>query len=79
VGDSVDEDELETELRELLAEDKQREETEAVVGPNQVRVGKRVLDIDALPAVPSSKLPASKAKPNDLEERWKRLRTGGTE
>ncbi len=83
-GDSVDEDELETELREILAEDKYKGEKEGeggTVGPSQVRLGKRILEISDLPDVPTRSLASTtpKGKGVDLEERWKRLRTGVAE
>uniref|UniRef100_A0A915CW07 Charged multivesicular body protein 7 n=1 Tax=Ditylenchus dipsaci TaxID=166011 RepID=A0A915CW07_9BILA len=78
-SDSVDETELEAELNEILAENGKTQEK--ALQPNQVRIGKRVLDLGDLPDVPTSSLSGltdSSAK-ESLEARWKRLRTAVTE
>jgi hypothetical protein len=84
LSDTTDDAELESELNELIEQDKSESARndlklpEVLANSNTVRVGKRVLDFD-LPAVPSSGPSTSReASPNkpefSLEERWKRLR-----
>ncbi|KAI1729652.1 snf7 domain-containing protein [Ditylenchus destructor] len=81
-SDTVDDAELESELNEILAEGagkKSAEPAKDVLSPNQVRVGKRVLDLGDLPDVPSNAIDESPEKAREsLEARWKRLRTAQT-
>lgn len=62
-SNDIDEDELEAELEEMIAEDK------AAIKNNRVKVNKNVINIGDLPDVPSAKLTT-----DSLEERIKRLR-----
>ena len=89
----VPDEELESELNELIREDEAARVKEVspplilprpvpVENGNRVRVGKRVLDLSDLPEVPSGGPSTSSANRNgrddSLEERWKRLRMHAT-
>lgn len=84
-SDSLNEEELESELNDLLAENGEvgtsatsssSDVTNIEIEPTKVRIGKRVLDLADLPDVPRDAPVSTPNKSNDdsLEARWKRLR-----